>query len=442
MSLWKTIFSAGDVGWLSIVAVLSVLLYVAGAVRVLLPPTSSGSPRSVWKTMPVQVASLTVAWSLWIFSLSFAPSAGTVPAVDPNPKPMPSLQRMMEIEDAKQDETHLYGRGGVVGSMSYVGMQGTMPVIGPGHPIFPARRPNYHIPLLLEFCFRWSSFLIVGLPLMLLWSRSYAGLRLTLLMTLWSTLIYAPVVHAVAGDGWLEEYGSLDFSLGLVLLASCCSALFGRPETPEPIVSTSNESSSIGVMLMWLGMSLHVSGYAFHADGRAVIAFVNMLIGSGCGLLIWSFCNSFLWKLPVTDHLAIGMLSGLAAIAPGAGLMLPQSALIMGCCVVVISNIVFHAAGRRRSLDAQLQLFLSQGLSALLGLLGTGFFATTGVAGFRWDGREILGAVQGNSNQLIMQTVAIAAVVAWSLLVSWILVLVVRPSQDDDLPLSAPPESK
>ena len=94
---------------------------------------------------------------------------------------------------------------------------------------------------------------------------------------------------------------------------------------------------------MWLGMSLHVSGYTFHADGRAMIALVNMLIGTGCGILIWSFCNSFLWKRPFTDSTAAGTLAGLAAIAPGAGFMLPQSAMILGCASVVLSNIVFHA---------------------------------------------------------------------------------------------------
>jgi len=427
MILWKTVFSTGDVGWLTIISVVSTVLYVAGVIRILLPQISGEHERSIWNSLPIHVAGLTVAWSLWIFTLSFAPSVGTIPEVDPNPRPMLSLQKMMEVEDAKEDETHLYGRGGIVGNMSYAGMRGMLPVLGENQPMFPARRPNYHIPLLLEFCFRCSSFLIVCLPLMLLWSRSFAGLRLSLLTVLWGTLVYAPVVHAVSGDGWLEEYGSLDFSIGLVLLASCCSSLFGRPNKAEPLnFSPSSRESSVGILLMWLGMSLHVSGYAFHADGRSVIAFVNMLIGSSCGLLIWSFCNSFLWKRPIIDNLAAGMLAGLAAVAPGAGVMLPQSALIMGCCVVVVSNVVFHAAGRSRTLDAQVQLFLSQGICALLGLLGTGFFATTGVAGFRWDGREILGAVQGHHDQLIMQAAAVGAVVVWSILVSWILVRVIQ----------------
>ncbi len=430
MILWKTVFSAGDVGWLLIVAVVSTVLYLAGMIRIMFPQNATEAEAALWNSMPLHVAGLTIAWSLWIFTLSYAPCYGTIPKVDPNPRPMLSLQKMMEVEDAKQDETHLYGRGGLIGNASYAGMHGLMPNVGEDQPMFSARRPNYHIPLLLEFCFRWSSFLFVCLPLMMLWSRSFAGIRLTLLTVCWATLVYAPVVHAVSGDGWLEEYGSIDFSIGLVLLASCCSALLGRPRNPEPLsLFSTGRYSSIGIVLMWLGMSLHVSGYTFHADGRAVIAFVNMLIGSSCGLLIWSFCNSFLWKLPTTDNIAAGMLAGLAAVAPGAGVMLPQSALILGCCLVVVSNIVFHVAGRGRPLGAQVQLFLSQGICSMLGLLGAGFFATTGVAGLRWDKREILGAVQGNHSQLVMQGVAVVAVVGWSILITWILVWVIRPTR-------------
>ena len=123
------------------------------------------------------------------------------------------------------------------------------------------------------------------------------------------------------------------------------------------------------------------------------------------------------------------MLASLAAIAPGAGMMLPQSAMILGCSVIVISNIVFHGASRKMPQDAQRQLFFSQGISSLLGFLGTGFFATTGVAGLRWDGREITGLIQGNSSQLVTQAIGAGAAIVWSAMVTWILTKILIRSE-------------
>ena len=48
-------------------------------------------------------------------------------------------------------------------------------------------------------------------------------------------------------------------------------------------------------------------------------------------------------------------------------------------------------------------------------------FATSGVGGQRWDGREILGAIQGNTDQITMQALAVATTVIWSVLVTWLL---------------------
>lgn len=422
MILWRTVFSSGDLGWIAVVPILSMILFIVGFVLAFFPRLSTEGDRAIWQSLPLHVAMLTVAWCLWIFSIAFAPSVGTVPAEDPNPRPMLSMQEMMEIEDAKEDETHLYGRGGIFGNLDYLAMGSMMPVVGPERPMFAVKRPHYHLPLLLEFFFRWCSFMIVVLPLTLLWSRRLTAMRLGFVTVLWSTLVFAPVVHAVSGDGWLQEHGAVDFSLGLVLLASGCSALFGVPKYDESqVCSGSDRHSATGVLLMWLGMSLHVSGYSFHADGRAMIALVNMLVGTGCGILIWSFCNSFLWKRPFTDSTAAGSLAGLAAIAPGAGYMLPQSAMILGCSSVVLSNIVFHATSRRNPHDPQRQLSSTLGVSSLVGLLGAGMFATTGVGGQRWDGREILGAIQGNTNQLTMQGLAVATTAVWAILVTWLL---------------------
>ena len=185
-----------------------------------------------------------------------------------------------------------------------------------------------------------------------------------------------------------------------------------------------------GIKVLSLFFIDDVSKYRqYDADGRAMISLVNMLIGTATGLMVWSFCNSFLWKRPFTDNTAAGTLAAFSAITPVAGYLLLQSAMILACVSVVISNILFHATSRKASHDPQRQLFYTLGIGSLNGLLGAGMFATTAVAGYRWDGRAILGLIQGNSNQILMQGIAMAAVIAWSTIMSWLLFKFFLPRQ-------------
>ena len=75
-----------------------------------------------------------------------------------------------------------------------------------------------------------------------------------------------------------------------------------------------------------------------------------------------------------------------------------------------------------------------------MGLLGTGVFATSGVGGSRWDGREILGMIQGNTPQLLAQGLAVCCVAAWSIVVTWLLFQILRPRTitADPEPMASP----
>ncbi len=438
MIRYQTIFDSGDLGWICLASVVSLLAYLAGVFLVFGSQLKSSPSEAFWRTLPHLAAMLTVAWGLCVYSLGFGPSLGTVPEFDPNPRPMLSLQEMMAIEDAKSDETHLYGRGGYIGNSDYFLMARVIPVPATGQPLFSARRPNYHLPHVLECCLRWSSFLIVVLPLSMMWSNWYGGFRLGLLCLLWSIFVYAPVAHAVAGDGWLEQYGSVDFSIGLPLLASGCSAVLGLSALKTPSTrSTSDRHMAVGILLLWLGISLHVSAYTFHADARSIAALLNMLMGSAVGFLAWSFCNSFLWKRPFTNGTASGMLAGVAAVAPSAGLILTQSALVLGCGAAIVANIVYHRLSCDDETHPGKQLLATLGISSAMGLLGVGLFATTSMGGTRWDGREIVGLIEGNWSLLQFQVIAVGCVSAWSVVASWLLFQLIKPSKNVDPPAEA-----
>lgn len=431
MIRYQNIFDSGDLGWICLASVVSLMAYLAGVFLILGSQLHDSRVGGFWRMLPQLTALLTVAWGLCVYSLCFGPSLGTIPEVDPNPRPMLSLQEMMAIEDATPDETHLYGRGGYIGNPDYFLMARVIPVPATGQPLFSARRPNYHLPHVLECCLRWSSFLIVVLPLSMVWSNWYGGFRLGLLCLLWSIFVYAPVAHAVAGDGWLEKYGSVDFSIGLPLLAASCSAVLGLSALKTRFTrSASDRHMAVGILLLWLGISLHVSVYTFHADARSIAVLLNMLMGSAVGFLAWSFCNVFLWKRPFTYGTAFGMLAAVAAVAPSAGTILPQSAFVLGCGTAVIANIFYHMLSCDDGTHPGKQLLSTLGISSAMGLLGVGVFATTSMGGTRWDGREIAGVIEGNWSLLQFQVIAVACVSGWSLVASWLLFQLIRPSSN------------
>ncbi len=432
MTKWQAFFDGGDIASVSLGFLLSLTLFVAGFLLVFGPRSEDQRTREFWKSLPLLTAGATVAWVLWVYTLSFGPSAGTIPETDPNPKPMISLQAMMAIEDAKQDESHLYGRGGFIGNSDYLMLQNVMPVTSHDGPLFSVRRPNYHVPHILECSVRWSTFLLILLPLWVSWGRENSPLRVGLLSLAWSTLVYAPVAHAVAGDGWFEQRGTIDFGLGLLLLSLACSAYPGLESVPRKAeCGPSVGRLSAGTLMLWLGLSVHVATNAFRADGRASIALFNMLLGSAGGLLTWSFCSSFLWKRALTDSTCAGILAAVAALAPGAGFMTSQSALTLGIAATAISNILTHLWLRDESGTSLRMSITAMGFSAAIGLLGAGVFATSSVAGQRWDGRLITGLIEGESLQLPWQVFAILAITVWSLIVTGILLRMIRVIPQD-----------
>lgn len=427
MTKWQALFEAGDLAWVSLGLLLSLALFATGFLLAYSPRLDDQRSREFWTTLPLYAALATVAWGLWVYTLTFGPSAGTIPAVDPNPKPMISLQEMMTIEDAKNDESDRYGRGGLIGSTEYLMLKNVMPVTSHDGPLFSVRRPNYQIPHILECSVRWSTFLLLLLPLWIIWGRRNSALRVALLTLAWSTLVYAPVAHAVAGDGWLEKLGAIDFSMGLLLLSVACSASFGLESIPRDVESGhSVVRVNSGTLMLWLGLSVHVAVHTFRADGRAAIALFNMVLGSAGGLLTWCFCNSFLWKRKLTDSTGAGILAATAALAPGAGFMTSQSALTLGFAATAISNILTQLWLRHESGTSLRMSITAMGFATVLGLLGVGVFGTSSVAGQRWDGRLITALIEGDPLQLAWQGCAIVAVALWSLIITGILWRIVK----------------
>ncbi len=257
---------------------------------------------------------------------------------------------------------------------------------------------------------------------------------------LWSTVVYLPVCHWVWGKGgWLGAMGALDFAGGTVIhinsgAAALVAALvlgkrkgYGRDSMhPHNLPMT-----VLGAGLLWFGWFGFNAGSALSAGPIAVLALFTTQVATGAGALTWVLAE---WKVqgkPTTLGAASGALAGLVAITPGAGFVTPVSAIIMGAVAGVICYLAVLAKSKI-GYDDSLDVVGVHGVGGVWGALATGIFASSFVnpAGN--------GLLNGNPHQLLVQAIGAGATIAYSVIVTFILLKIIdvtiglRVSSDDE----------
>lgn len=433
MIRWHESFNTGDVAFVLVATLVQLVLVCPALIALYSGFSARRDLREVCRQFPLVMAALSLAWSLWAYSLAFAPSPGSVPAKgDEVAAVQSSFQEMTTVQEARKDETHLHGRGGFVGGMSYFNQERHLPMAGSDHPHFPSRRPFHTIPSLLFLSLHMMLFVAAPVPLLLLWLPQMRPALLLPIAVAWGTVIYAPLAHWNWGDGWLEIRGFLDCSGGLLHAGVGFSALACLLITPKRSSSTATTPSAattavadedlppspliadLGVIAFWGGTVLVQSALLFHLDGRTVIAFLNSHLAASAGALMWVVISKWIWDQNDRFGFCAGAVSGLVAISPGCAYMLPQSALITGGLIAACSCSIFQLLKGQFPEGPGLRIFVMQGVSAVGGCLMCGLFATSSVAGFRWDQRLIAGAVEGNVDQLGIQAIGMLAAVIWA----------------------------
>ena len=247
-----------------------------------------------------------------------------------------------------------------------------------------------------------------------------------LFTVLWVTIVYAPVAHWVwHGDGWLAELGALDFAGGTVVhinsgIAALAAALIigkrlGFGEQPMP---THNVPMVVlGAGLLWFGWFGFNAGSALAADGVAVNAFVVTNTAAAAGLVSWVVMSWIFGKRPSIVGAASGAVAGLVAITPAAGFVGAMPAIIIGIGAGAICYGAIELLFKLKVDDA-LAVWGVHGMGGAWGALATGLFVGIGF------GELAEGVSRGE--QIVVQLVGIAATMAWSFIVTAIILLALK----------------
>ena len=246
-----------------------------------------------------------------------------------------------------------------------------------------------------------------------------------LFSTAWLFFVYVPVAHWVWGGGWLQKLGLLDFAGGTVVhinagVAALVAALVlgprrGFPQTPMPPHNLT--LSVIGAGMLWVGWFGFNAGSAVSSGGSAGMAMLVTHIGAACGAFAWSIWEWVRFQKPSMLGTVTGMVAGLGTITPASGYVGPMGALIIG---LVAGSACFFATQyikRIVQVDDSLDVFSVHGVGGILGTLAAGLFA--GILGG-------VGYAEGMTmgKQLWVQLTGVVATIAWSGLITWILLKV------------------
>jgi Amt family ammonium transporter len=233
-------------------------------------------------------------------------------------------------------------------------------------------------------------------------------------IALWTIVVYAPAAHWVWGGGWLGSLGVLDYAGGTVVHVNAASAalvaaLVLRPRRDygrQALLPHNVPYVLLGAALLWFGWFGFNAGSALGANRGAALAFVNTFLAPAATLVVWMLIDLARTGRATAVGAATGVVVGLVAITPAAGLVSPLGAMAIGAMAAPLSY--FAILWRSRTaLDDALDVVAAHGVGGATGAILTGVFARP-----EWGGAA--GLLAGNPRQVGLQLVGLLAVAAYS----------------------------
>jgi len=242
----------------------------------------------------------------------------------------------------------------------------------------------------------------------------------------WLLLVYVPIAHWVWGGGFLGAMGLLDFAGGTVVhlsagVAGLVAALVvGRRQG----YGTDNLSphdlslAVIGTGMLWVGWFGFNGGSALGANSRAVMAIAATHLAACAGALTWGAIEWMTRRKPSVLGMISGAVAGLGTITPASGYVLPWHGVVIG---IIAGTFCYWGCTKLKTkcrYDDSLDVFGVHGIGGATGTILAGVFAVAAVG-------DTAGLIEGNSGQVLIQLYGVAVTLAWSGVVTFVLLKVI-----------------
>ncbi len=204
-------------------------------------------------------------------------------------------------------------------------------------------------------------------------------------IAIWGIVVYNPLCHWVwSDDGFLHHWGAagaIDFAGGTVVhisagVSGLVAALYlgarrGYPhhqQRPNNLVMT-----MMGVGLLWVGWFGFNAGSSINSGLDTAQALTATQVAGAMGALTWVIIELVHHGKGTALGFASGILAGLVAVTPAAGVVQPSGALLLGA----LSSIVCYGAlmlKDKLGYDDSLDAFGVHGVGGIVGAIMLSFF--------------------------------------------------------------------
>jgi Amt family ammonium transporter len=204
-------------------------------------------------------------------------------------------------------------------------------------------------------------------------------------IALWGLLVYNPLCHWVwAPDGFLFNMGAngaIDFAGGAVVhvssgVSGLVLALFlgARRGYPANAIQPNNLVMTLsGAGLLWVGWFGFNAGSSVASDLLTAQALTATQAAAASGALTWMLIEALHQGKATSLGVASGILAGLVAVTPAAGVVQPFGALCLGAAAALMCFTAIQIK-TRMGYDDSLDAFGVHGVGGIAGSLLLTFF--------------------------------------------------------------------
>jgi ammonium transporter, Amt family len=247
-------------------------------------------------------------------------------------------------------------------------------------------------------------------------------------IALWCLLVYAPVCHWVwQEEGFLFKMGAIDFAGGTVVhitagFSGLVAAIYLGSRKGFPTMSMRPNNlvmTMIGAGLLWVGWFGFNAGSAVSSGVQTAQALTATQVAAAAGALAWIIVEGLQHGKATSLGLASGILAGLVAVTPAAGVVTPFGATVLGFLASITCYLVIQLKNKF-GYDDTLDAFGMHGTAGILGaLMLTFFIRKPEVARRSVDGWTIM-------HQLGIQALSVGVTIAYSVAVTFVLLVLVN----------------
>jgi Amt family ammonium transporter len=264
-----------------------------------------------------------------------------------------------------------------------------------------------------------------------------------LFVTVWMFVVYFPFAHMVwSTAGFMcgplnpnATIKALDFAGGTVVhMTSGWSALvlciiLGKRVgfNKEHMAPHSMVLCMVGTGMLWVGWYGFNAGSALGADAIAANAFATTTLAAATAGFVWALAEWVTRGKPSVLGFCSGIVAGLVVITPGAGFVLPTSAVIIGVFAGIIPYLAVAYLKKMFGYDDALDTFGVHGVGGTLGAILTGVFA---------DERANSAVAPLKEGLMGAQLKAVLITIVWSVVATAIIAFIIkavvglRPSEE------------